>query len=672
MPRRCKIDGANDEGLNASLRIALGRLHDLVLLLEPARTRGGEVNDFLVVEEGVGSAGLLGMAPDSLRGAALSACSWVTLSGEDYAYEDDYCPRDGTSMRYAFRMTALPGRLLLTADNVTADRLERAHLERFAALVDHGRSLVGFITPDLARFYVNPAGRRLTGIEDDDPHLFLSRLPDAFRRQLREQIIPDLVVRGYWSGETRIRHFLTRQQMVLELNCFAVHDRSTGRLLCHAAIARDITAVKRASRELVRHSREVEAARLRIERQAAQLAEQAEELMRARDVAEEATRAKSAFLACMSHEVRTPLTAILGFAEELHAEQGADPTRLEALEAIRRNGEHLLRIINDILDLSSIEAGKLPVSPTAFSPAELVRETVELLRPPATERGLRIPVNFAAGLPAFVRTDPTRVRQVLLNLLSNALKFTEQGEVRLDVAREGSLLQFNVTDTGIGIDAEHASFLFEPFFQADGTTSRKYGGTGLGLAISRRISRLLGGDLVLVRSGPGVGSQFRFTVPLIEVVGQEHLPSLRKPLPAESNGQGRAEGALAGRRILVVDDGRDNRLLLSRMLGKLGAEVVCAGDGREGVEAVLAAEHEGKPFDHVLMDMQMPVVDGFAAVTELRLRGVTRPIIALTANAMPGTRERCLAAGCQEYLIKPIDRSSLLALLLDRGGSIDQ
>ena len=367
----------------------------------------------------------------------------------------------------------------------------------------------------------------------------------------------------------------------------------------------------------------------------------------------------------MSHEVRTPLTAILGFAEELYPEQGEEPSRLEALDAIRRNGEHLLRIINDILDLSSIEAGKLPVSPSAFSPADLVRETVELLRPPATERGLRIPVNLAAGLPDLVRTDSTRVRQVLLNLISNALKFTEQGEVRLDVAREDGLLRFDVTDTGIGMAVEQATSLFEPFFQADGTTSRRYGGTGLGLAISRRIARLLGGDLVLVSTGPGSGCHFRFTIPLVEPVADD-LRGHHEPVPAESNGQAHSERTLSGRRILVVDDGRDNRLLLTRLLGKLGAEVICAGDGREGVEVALIAEREGTPFDHILMDMQMPVVDGLAAVVELRSRGVTRPITALTANAMPGTRERCLAAGCEEYLIKPIDRTSLLQVLLKR------
>lgn len=363
--------------------------------------------------------------------------------------------------------------------------------------------------------------------------------------------------------------------------------------------------------------------------------------------------------------MRTPLTAILGFAEELYPEQGEEPSRLEALDAIRRNGEHLLRIINDILDLSSIEAGKLPVSPSAFSPADLVRETVELLRPPATERGLRIPVNLAAGLPDLVRTDSTRVRQVLLNLISNALKFTEQGEVRLDVAREDGLLRFDVTDTGIGMAVEQATSLFEPFFQADGTTSRRYGGTGLGLAISRRIARLLGGDLVLVSTGPGSGCHFRFTIPLVEPVADD-LRGHHEPVPAESNGQAHSERTLSGRRILVVDDGRDNRLLLTRLLGKLGAEVICAGDGREGVEVALIAEREGTPFDHILMDMQMPVVDGLAAVVELRSRGVTRPITALTANAMPGTRERCLAAGCEEYLIKPIDRTSLLQVLLKR------
>ena len=271
---RSRKTGTGHEVVPDAIRIVLERLHDLVLVLEPQRTPGGETNDFRVIGAGAGAAGILGVPGESLCGGTLAkvlsgtrfplsmgVCHQVAASGENHLYEDDYRPMDGVTKRFALRVSAVQGCLLVTADDVTEDRIKTTDLERFAALVDHGRSLVGFITPDLSRFYVNPAGRRLTGIQDDDPRAFLSRLPQAFRRRLREQILPDLVVKGYWSGEARIRHILTGQPMVLELNCFAVHDRATGRLLSHAAIARDITAVKRASRDLVRHAREVEAAR---------------------------------------------------------------------------------------------------------------------------------------------------------------------------------------------------------------------------------------------------------------------------------------------------------------------------------------------------------------------------------------------------------------------------
>ena len=323
-----------------------------------------------------------------------------------------------------------------------------------------------------------------------------------------------------------------------------------------------------------------------------------------------------------------------------------------------------MRIINDILDLSSVESGKIRMSPVPVSPSDAPAGD-RRAAPSARGRTRRLHRTRTRRGPApLIQTDPTRVRQVLLNLISNALKFTEHGEIHLAINRAGQVLRIDVTDTGIGMDEEHAISLFEPFTQADVSASRRYGGTGLGLAISRRISRLLGGDLILLRTEPGVGSRFRFTIPVEEAAGEDYKPA-PKNLPATE--VRRHERALTGRRILVVDDGRDNRLLLSRLLGRVGAEVICAGDGQEGVEAAVAAEQSGKPFDHILMDIHMPVLDGLAAVAELRRRGVMRPIIALTANAMPGTRERCLAAGCQGYLVKPIDRRAILELLACSG-----
>jgi two-component system CheB/CheR fusion protein len=385
----------------------------------------------------------------------------------------------------------------------------------------------------------------------------------------------------------------------------------------------------------------------------------ARSLSEAKRAAEEASLAKSDFLANMSHEIRTPLTAILGYGELLQTHT-TDPDNLACIDAIRRNGKHLVEIINDILDLSKIEAGMLRTEFVRISPGGVLRDVVDSLRVRAAEKGLTLDLAHDGPLPATIESDPTRLRQVLLNLLSNAIKFTEQGGVKVVarlLAAEG-LFQVEVSDTGIGISPKQQASLFAPFTQADGSITRRYGGTGLGLAISKRLVELLGGNIA-VHSVEGQGSTFAFTVstgsldevPMTHEVAQ---PSL-SPLPPLSR--------LDGHHILIVDDRRDMRYLVQTYLEEAGATVSSASDGAMAVECVRHAHARGKNFDAIVLDMQMPVMDGFQAAPRLRAAGHRGRIIALTANAMKGDQERCLAAGCDEYLAKPVDRLRLLYLL---------
>jgi len=395
----------------------------------------------------------------------------------------------------------------------------------------------------------------------------------------------------------------------------------------------------------------------------------------AKDRAEIANVAKSEFLANMSHEIRSPMTAILGYAEILHdeADRGhAPPQRIDAIETIRRNGAHLLAIINDILDLSKFEAGKMTVEHVECSPADIARDVIELMRVRADAKHLPLDFAFDGPIPERICTDPTRLRQILVNLIGNAIKFTTEGEIqitlRLDRTPAGDRMAFAIRDTGIGLDDEKIADLFEPFAQADASTSRRFGGTGLGLTISRRFAELLGGT-IKVTGRSGEGCTFTVTIPTGPLDGVPMLSrngdvpaALTLPAPTVKLPIGRPP--LAGARILVAEDTPDNQRLICHHLEAAGAHVDIAANGREAVDAALAALESGRPFDVVLMDMQMPEMDGYDATRLLRDRAYDGPIVALTANAMHGDRERCLAAGVNEYISKPIEPRWLIMTLV--------
>ncbi len=380
-------------------------------------------------------------------------------------------------------------------------------------------------------------------------------------------------------------------------------------------------------------------------------------LERLRDDAERASRERSEFMANVSHEIRTPMTSVLGFAELLAEEwQGRDPERLEALETIRRNGAHLLALIDDLLDVSRVEEGRLSIRCVPFAPAALATEVAELLRGRATSKGLELRLHLSPSLPARVLGDPTRTRQILVNLLGNAVKFTARGhvELRVDSAPDGAppALVLSVRDTGDGIAPEKLRRLFERFVQADGEVARRFGGSGLGLSICRRLAELLGGSIE-AESTPGVGSCFRVVLPA------EIAPEPARPAVPSADGGPRRSGPLHGR-VLLAEDGADNQALLSRVLRNAGAEVELAADGAQAREAALAALAEGRPFGAILMDLEMPVLDGRGATRELRARGVTTPIIALSAHTADEARAECLAAGFDDYAAKPIERKAFL------------
>ena len=376
-----------------------------------------------------------------------------------------------------------------------------------------------------------------------------------------------------------------------------------------------------------------------------------EQLEREYTRAEEATRSKSEFLANMSHEIRTPLTAIIGFAETSLFSNQSMEARHHALLSIRDSGRHLLQVINDILDLSKIEANKMEIENIAVSPFALLQDIENISQPIAKARGLSFGINYIFPLSSLICTDPLRCKQIILNLCSNALKFTEQGHVYINVSQNTHehTITFEVVDTGIGLTEEQKSIIFQPFQQADASTNRKFGGTGLGLSLSSDLAKALGGRLS-VESEYGRGSRFSLTLDhgdcakaLLIHSMDEIAPRSEEPTPAA------APTKMSGK-VLLAEDNQMNQQLIAIYLSRIGVDITTVDDGQEAMTAALAGD-----FDLILMDMHMPVMDGLQAAQGLREQGYDRPIVALTANSMREDKERCKKAGCNGFISKPID-----------------
>lgn len=420
----------------------------------------------------------------------------------------------------------------------------------------------------------------------------------------------------------------------------------------------NITQRKQYEQQLQRAKEEAESASREMERLNRQLDASAR---RANHMAQEAMdgcKTKSQFLAAMSHEIRTPMNSILGFSELLFEEPLSDSQK-EYVQLIRNSSNTLLTLINDILDFSKIEAGKLAIQKTETPLHILLEEMESMFRPPAVTKGLELAVLQCEELPTTIHTDPVRIRQCLINLINNAIKFTQTGHVYVNVSRkqqqDKTFIQFDIEDTGIGIPLDKQDKIFELFNQADNTTSHKYGGTGLGLSISKKLTELLGGELTVI-SQPGVGSVFTMTIDAGQV-GEasswnkyeraeevQKEPQL-KPTPTENR---------EAKIILLAEDNPVNQQLMKVLLKKMGFEVTLVENGKLAVEALGKAS-----YDIILMDIQMPEMNGLEATRTIRQNGIKTPIVAITANALKGDREQCLEAGCDDYLPKPVDKHDL-------------
>jgi len=453
-----------------------------------------------------------------------------------------------------------------------------------------------------------------------------------------------------------------------ELGVLAESINSMAENLQRTTVSKD--RLEQANTEVLARSKELEAQRQ-------QLTTVNRHLEEAKVDALLATRAKSDFLANMSHEIRTPMTAILGFSENLCDGDLSKSEASYAIETIHRNGEYLLRLINDILDMSKIEAGKMEVEHVPCSPHAIVADVLSLMQVRAVTKKLALHVEFLGSIPETIQSDPTRLKQILINIIANAIKFTEEGGVRLitrfvpDAGHDeagspgGPHLQFDVLDTGVGMTGAQAGKLFQAFAQSDNTMTRKFGGTGLGLTISKRFAEMLGGDVTVVDSQPGRGTRFRVTITTgsldgVRMIDEPNVVPNTAPLRPSRASQ---TGDPLDCRVLLAEDGPDNQRLISFVLEKAGAQVTVAENGQVAFDQAMAAKSEGKPFDVILMDMQMPVLDGYQATMALRAKSYDGPIMALTAHAMATDREKCINSGCDDFATKPIDRKKLIEMI---------
>ena len=409
-----------------------------------------------------------------------------------------------------------------------------------------------------------------------------------------------------------------------------------------------------------------------------------QELQRARAIAEAATVSMSQFLANMSHEIRNPMNVILGFVDLLTEEQKDLAERDSIVNTIQQNGRLLLDLLNDILDLSKIEAGGMGVEIISCAPLNIIQDVVLLMQPQALDRGLELFVELKSPIPEIIETDPKCLRQILLNLIGNAIKFTEHGGVKVlvdlsrqpleprvepdqsDVTPAATRIQIQVMDTGIGIEDAQRQKLFHRFTQADASTTRRFGGTGLGLTISRRLSRMLGGD-ISSSSQVGLGSVFTVEIG----IGNASLDRMIKVIAPQTPAQLESKSKIqvvdprqlehnAKISVLVAEDGEDNQRLIVHHITRAGMKVTVANNGGEAVDLAIAAQKQGRAHDVILMDMQMPIMDGYEATEKLRSLGWKGVIIAITAHAMSSDRDRCIKSGCDEYLTKPIEKDALI------------
>ena len=473
-----------------------------------------------------------------------------------------------------------------------------------------------------------------------------------------EAIIATLRTSGGWMGECLARR-KDSSTFYAQLSASMVKDEA-GKPICMMGSFIDVTERKQAVEELKRAKEEAEGAKVELE----QLNRQLEVAVKQADMLAQkslaADLAKSEFLANISHEIRTPLNAIIGFSQVL-AEQDLSDEQRHYADIIRESSENLLQLIEDVLDFSRIEVGKLDIQVSEYSLGCLLAITESLMRPAAMEKGLKFEILQCGELPAQIRTDSVRLRQCLINLIGNSIKFTEKGHVYVNVCVQEvdgkPYIRFDVEDTGIGIPPEEQKLIFERFVQADETKGCRFGGTGLGLAITRRLANLLGGD-ICVTSEAGKGSVFTLRIPAGVDIKSQALLDKYNFVNELSKQQNSSEQVKFCGHVLVAEDSQAGRMLTSLLLKRLDLQVTTTGDGKETVQKAL-----GQPFDLIFLDIQMPNMDGYDVTRTLRREGIATPIVAVTAHATDGDREKCISAGCSDCLSRPINRKELVGIL---------
>lgn len=558
------------------------------------------------------------------------------------------------------------GERMMTLRSKRAEDVLISSEERFRLLVEAVKDYAIFmLDPDGYITTWNSGAERITGYADEEvigKHFLMLHYQDEISKCAAE--LRTAREEGHYEGEAI--HVKKDGSLFWANTVINPLYDAEGVLTGFSKVTRDITQLKAAEEKMRNINVELEN---RVRERTAELEARESELKSAKEAAEVANATKSAFLANMSHEIRTPLGAVLGFSELLLDDDMSPAEKRSGIEIIKRNGKLLSNIINDILDLSKVEAGKLDIEKADVRLIDLLNDTVALLKLEAKEKGIDINVSSEGAIPNFIKTDPTRLRQILFNIIGNAVKFTKKGSVDVVV----KLLPFNgvtklafvIKDSGVGVTAEQSKRLFSAFTQADVTTTRKFGGTGLGLVLSKKLANALGGDVILESSELDKGSTFIVFIDQA-VLGHAtfdgsdwNSKNIALPLAPTRSPK------LSDLKILLVDDSLDNQALVKKMLMLAGATVEIANNGREAIQKALNGN-----FNLILMDLQMPEMDGYEATRELRRRGFNRPIIALTAHAMKEERKRCLDAGFDDQLTKPVERDILIATLAEYSTSV--
>lgn len=579
-------------------------------------------------------------------------------------------------MRLSLGHFEIDGRHFFTG--IIQDLSERRRYDEsvrlIAAIVESSNDAIIGLLPDGTVSSWNNGAERLCGYRADEmlgeridvilPHNERAAFADCCKRVQRGASL---------SGIGMILRCNDGSNVPVDLNLAPIHGAS-GTVVGASMAAHDTARQKQAERELQERAARMEAMNAELQRrrdeaetQRREMEEINSQLMIAMQEAQKAAEAKTQFLANMSHEIRTPMTAILGFVSEL-AERNNDPEfdSSEAIDVIRRNGSHLLALIDDVLDLSKLESGRLELTRSKFNPMEVAREVMAPFELCARNKRLDFRLQCEADVPTTIESDATRFRQILVNLIDNALKFTEVGRIEVRLGRStreaSAMLNVRVIDTGIGIDDRETARLFAPFSQGDTSMTRAFGGAGLGLSLCAGLVELLGGEIGATGKS-GRGSEFWFSIPLGLDAGLDESATDRSGIPPAAIVDGSTAECLKGYHVLLVEDGVDNQRLYRRFLFRAGAEVSLAVNGSDAVSHMLSARESGRVPDIVVMDMQMPVMDGYAATRALRGAGFEVPIVALTAHAMTYDRDRCLEAGCDDYLPKPVDKKTLFAVL---------